>query len=83
MSNKTHYLLMYFTWASPGYEWNAFEGCCEATSHYYAIEPKKKAGNDYEMLQEMGPKQYWVRTNVTPGLPGWSVVEVYEEVPIP
>ncbi len=82
VSNQTQYLVMDFDTGS-GYNWNAYEGCCEAAGYYYAITPKKKASHDYGMLQALGCQQFWVLTDVPPGTPGWGVIEVIEEVPIP
>ena len=33
---------------------NQWEGCCNAAGQYYAVWPKAKADNDYEMLQTLG-----------------------------
>ncbi|MFA5344586.1 MAG: hypothetical protein WC381_11585, partial [Kiritimatiellia bacterium] len=84
VSNQTQYLVMDFD-TGGGNNWNAFEGCCEAASHYYAITPKKKASNDYGMLQALGCQQFWVRTlyDILPGNEGWEVIEIIEEVQIP
>ncbi|MBU1695035.1 MAG: hypothetical protein KKC51_13890 [Verrucomicrobia bacterium] len=84
VSNQTHYLIMDFDPSPTNYYWNAYEGSCEAANHYYAITPKKKEANDYEMLKTLGCIQYWVRTDVPPGTPpSWNVIEVFEEVPVP
>jgi len=53
---------------------------CFALLRDYA---KKKEDHDYDLLKALGCQQYWVRTTVPPGSPGWSVVEVIEEVTIP
>jgi hypothetical protein len=83
VGSQTHYLIMDFDTGS-GYGWNAYEGSCETAGAYYAITPKKKADNDYEMLKSINCQQYWVRTNVPPGsASGWTVLEVFEEVPKP
>lgn len=82
VNNQTHYLIIDFD-AGAGYNWNAYEGCCEAAFHYYAITPKEKEDHDYDLLKALGCQQYWVRTTVPPGSPGWSVVEVFEEVSVP
>jgi len=46
-------------------DYNRFEGCCQVAGHFYAITPKKKAINDYDMLKklhdELGAIQVWVR----------------------
>jgi len=82
VGNQTQYLIMDFD-SGPGYNWNAYEGCCEAASHYYAITPKKKETHDCAMLKALGCQQYWVRTTAPPGSPGgWDVIEVFEEVPV-
>jgi len=70
----------------PGYNWNAFEGCCVAGGSWYAVWPKKKATDDYDMLKnQLSPQQYWVSTyyNTRPGDPGWEVQTVYDEEPLP
>ena len=83
VNNKKQYLLLDFD-AGVGHNWNAYEGCCKVGSNYYAITPKIKAGNDYEMLKALGCQQYWVETMGIPGQTlGWKVVSVLEEVPIP
>jgi len=69
------WLIMDFD-AGTGYNWNAFEGCAVVDSKYYAVWPKHKADDDYDMLKnELAPQQYWVETvgNITPGDPGWQV----------
>jgi hypothetical protein len=82
VGGQTHYLVMDFN-PGAGHDWNAWEGCCEAASHYYAITPKEKEDHDYDMLKALGCQQYWVRTNVRPREDEWRVEEWFEEVPIP
>jgi hypothetical protein len=77
---RRQYLVMDFD-TGPGYKWNAYEGCCVTAGHYYAVEPKKKAKNDYKMLKAISCQQYWVLTNTRPGRRGWRVLRVFEEVP--
>jgi len=83
VSNQTQYLIMDFDPSPTNYNWNAYEGCCEAAGYYYAITPQLKAVSDYELLKSLHCQQYWVRTTVPPGVPSWQVLEVYEEVPLP
>jgi hypothetical protein len=52
---------------APG-DWQNFEGCCEvaAAGRYYALWPKLKANNDYDMAKntligQLGWTQWWVR----------------------
>lgn len=70
-----------------GYNWNAFEGCCVAGGSWYAVWPKRKATDDYDMLKnKLAPQQYWVKTvdDKPPGYPwGWQVQTVYDEEPLP
>ena len=69
-----------------GYNWNAFEGCCVTTGSYYAIWPKCKATDDYDMLKnKLATQQYWVKTynDIQPGQSGWNVETVYDEEPKP
>jgi hypothetical protein len=68
-----------------GYNWNAFEGCCETASHYYAVWPQVKSDNDLDMLRDLGCQQYWVKTynDTMPGLSGCAVETVYDEETIP
>ena len=91
VGGKTQYLIMDFD-TGAGYSWNAFEGCCETGGKYYAITPKEKEANDYEMLKEISCQQYWVEIrhwvvdhweSCPPGVPGWQVHVVHEEVAIP
>jgi hypothetical protein len=65
-----------------GYDWNAYEGCCETAGHYYAIHPQIKADNDYQLLLALPCQQYWITTvgDVQPGTPGCQVEQVIEEV---
>jgi len=53
--------------AAPG-DWQNFEGCCEipTAGRYYALWPKLKANNDYDMAKntligQLGWTQWWVR----------------------
>lgn len=65
---------------------NAFEGCCAAADHYYAVWPKHKATNDYTLLLALPCQQYWVRTwdDVEPGsVPNWGVRTIFDEVEKP
>ncbi len=69
-----------------GYSWNAYEGCCVAAGNYYAVTPKRKASNDYDMLKnEIPGQQYWVRTigDKTPGSTDWDVLVTGTEEPKP
>ena len=69
-----------------GYKWNAFEGCCVVAGSWYAVWPKKKATDDYDMLKnKLAPQQYWVKTvdNKPPGTSNWAVEAVYDEEPLP
>ncbi len=47
---------------------NEYEGCCNAAGSFYAITPKKKAANDYEMLKKLGTEdgitQIWCFRNM-------------------
>lgn len=54
---------------APG-DWQYFEGCCEVpgADHYYALWPKLKADNDYDMAKNrliggLSWTQWWVRKN--------------------
>lgn len=69
-----------------GYAWNAFEGCCVAAGSFYAVWPKHKASDDYDMLKnKLTCEQYWVKTyyDIPPGSSGWHVEHVYEKQPKP
>lgn len=39
---------------------NDCEGCCEVAGHYYAVFPRRKADNDYDMLLKLRCSQVWV-----------------------
>jgi len=78
----THYLILDFT-VGAGYNWNAYEGCCDTGGGYYAITPKHATTNDYTMLQAISCQQYWVESPTPPGEPGWTVTAVHEEVAKP
>ena len=60
--------------------WNAFEACCETADSYYAIWPKFKGTDDYDILlqlgQQIGAQQYWVFIDENPitGRPRASVI---------
>ena len=66
-----------------GYEWNAFQACCEAATKYHSIKPKHKEDNDYDILSSLGWQQYWVELDTPPDGVGWTVVDVIEEVLVP
>jgi len=79
------YLILDFD-PGTGYEWNAWEGCCETAGHYYAITPSLKRSDDYQMLLALPGQQYWVETqnDTEPGQPTWDPVEPpVEEIPKP
>ncbi|MDY7011109.1 MAG: hypothetical protein SVV80_10215, partial [Planctomycetota bacterium] len=79
------WLILDFT-VGAGYNWNAFEGCCETADHYYAVWPKHKADNDYDMLKNhISCQQYWVKTfnDIEPGTDSWDVETIYDEVQKP
>lgn len=50
---------------------------------YYAITPKIKAKDDYDMLKKIKCEQYWVLTNKPPGRPGWRILQIFEKVAKP
>lgn len=47
---------------------NEYEGCCSAAGSFYAITPKKKAADDYQMLKKLGVEdgiiQKWCFRNI-------------------
>lgn len=53
--------------------------------HYYAVWPKKKATDDYDLLKLLRCRQFWVKTqgNIRPGDNDWAVEVWFEEVPKP
>jgi len=65
---------------------NAWEGCCSAAGHYYALYPFKRATDDYAMLKKLVPseaQQYWFRKNFY-GYPyGDSCTVPPGEIPVP
>jgi hypothetical protein len=45
---------------------NEYEGCCRTAGSFYAITPKKKAADDYQMLRALGAEgvtQHWCMPN--------------------
>ncbi len=66
---------------------NFFEGCCTAAGKFYAIEPKMKEDNDYEILKALGAKGYqqwwWYWTYDDKGNPDTLERVENVEVPIP
>lgn len=78
----TRYLIMDFT-VGPGHNWNAYEGTCKTAGHFYAITPRLKATDDYDMLKKLSCEQYWVKSPVPPGNSGWGVTASYSLVPKP
>jgi hypothetical protein len=60
----------------PGYNWNAWEGCCLTAGHYYAITPDRKKADDYQMLLALPGQQYWVETqdDIRPGDPACVIL---------
>lgn len=71
-SHANWYLIMDFNSNPSSRYWNLFEGCCEAAGHYYAITPKKKEDNDYEMLKAVSCQQVYCEISVGAG-GGWTV----------
>ncbi len=78
-NSPTEYLILDYN-TGAGNNWNAHEGCCACADRFFAITPKKSADNDYEMLMAISCQQFWVRTNKLPGLEGWYVEQIFEEV---
>ena len=88
VSNQVQYLIFDFQTNGPTHDWNAFEGCCTVADRYYAITPCLKTTNDYQMLQALPCRQYWIAmsNNVVPGsCSNWVelINAVIEEVPKP
>jgi hypothetical protein len=82
---ERRWLIMDFD-ISGSYKWYAFEGCCVTANSFYAVWPKKKATDDYDMLKnKLSLQQYWVKTinDIEPGQPNWQVQTVFSELPIP
>lgn len=78
----TIYLIMDFNVGS-GHYWNAYEGICDTAGKYYAITPRIKATDDYDMLTKISCLQYWVKSPVPPGHSGWGVTAAFSSVPKP
>lgn len=81
----TQWLILDFEPSGSGHWANAFEGCCVTAGHYYAVWPKKKATDDYDLLKQLRGRQFWVKTqgNIRPGDDDWAVEVWFEEVPKP
>jgi hypothetical protein len=84
----TVYLLFDFAGGSP-HNFNGWEGCCVTAGHYYAIRPRLKARDDYDMLRRLGRigiTQYWVELQPDSSLErngAYGIKNVYEQQPIP
>jgi hypothetical protein len=48
--------------SGPGYDWNAFEGCCNTADKWYAVWPQYKADSALEMYRDLPFQQFWVYT---------------------
>ncbi len=72
--------------ANPGPSaWQSFEGCCEvpAAGRYYALWPKLKADNDYDMAKNrLTEDEKWTQWYVAPDEYG-QLVPVQGPVPLP
>ena len=64
--NRKEWLLLDFDPTETGAYWNSFEACCVTADFYYAVWPKLKATDDYDILkqliEQLGCQQYWVLT---------------------
>ena len=86
INNRKAWLVMDFDTSEDGHNWNFFEACCVTADFYYAIWPKIKATDDYDVLKKLGCQQYWVYSfeNLDPDL-GFGLDEAGPEVgpPVP
>lgn len=77
------WLMMDFDLGS-GYDWNAFEGCCEAAGKWYAVWPHIKADSALELYRALGFQQYWVFTvNDVEPTEGWVFESLADPNPVP
>ena len=60
LNGKEHWLIMDFPLPEREHFWNLFEACCVTANFYYAVWPKLKGTDDYDILQQLGCQQYWV-----------------------
>ena len=83
INGRIAWLVMDFD-MGPGYNWNAFEGCCVTAGKWYAVWPKAKANSAFEMYQLLDFQQYYIYTvrDRPPTMPGW-IFDGVAEGPIP
>ena len=60
LNGKEHWLIMDFPLPEREHFWNLFEACCVTANFYYAVWPKLKGTDDYDILHQLGCQQYWV-----------------------
>jgi hypothetical protein len=87
--DEHQWLIMDFAIGS-GRSPNAWEGVAvvldEVTEdHWYAVWPRYKATDDYDMLKKLPCEQWWVKTerDGTPGVGEWRVEHWREQIPKP
>lgn len=69
VTNQIQYLILDFYSTGEEHDWNAYEGCCHVADRYYAITPSLKTTNDYQILQAISGRQFWVAmsNDIVPG----------------
>ena len=68
VNGRVAYLVMDFD-MGPGYDWNNFEGVCNAGNHWYAVWPGVHADTALALFQAIPFQQYWAYTKQD-GVPG-------------
>ena len=68
INGRKAYLVMDFDMGT-GYDWNNFEGVCNAGNHWYAVWPGYQADTALDLFRAISFQQYWVYTqeNKEPG----------------
>ncbi|MDE0298631.1 MAG: hypothetical protein OXN17_08370 [Candidatus Poribacteria bacterium] len=85
--NRQEWLLLDFDPSETGTYWNNFEACCVTADFYYAVWPKLKGTDDYDILkqliEQLGVQQYWVLTHENKKPNDGSGVEFAFTPPVP
>ena len=62
IGGRKAWLIMDFNPSEEGMNWNNFEACCVTAGFYYAVWPKLKGTDDYDILRQLRCQQYWIST---------------------